>query len=633
MAKDKSTGEKKLTIPQTVTLVINALDEGDASKISELEPIAAKIPMADCVELLEHAAANCDGAAIDALYDLLAPFECVSTALLASLFSGNVAAAKALVAHGADLNDKLRKVDDKRTPAAKRDTREKRYSHGYRDLSTALMRWRGSLRKRTKESAPCPQPRGHAEANAAETLIAISGEKRFKKSIAIRLLWNLISFDGEGGEFDADNARKIFEAGILDDHDLANLPWADALSSVVLRSGYGCRAITPKMLRVVKDFAPVDDFLKCWRPAFAKEDSSSKKYVLIERLLIFIDALTIENCDNPSDVLKALVATGNLESLKKLAEKPGWFTKQRIKKLVGIASEYGETEITAWLLELSNAEESSKLPRTQPGDDIPVGDTRMSRAAAQEQFGLKNIGSSAVMIRSYKGESEYEGDDLRVVIPSFIGKRRVSALADRAFGFWDENNMESFANMDTIQCCIETVELPLGMETIGDEAFAEMAALRREEIPFTVTTIGKMAFYECDKLEEVLIANPDIAIGENAFEFCESLERVLIDGEERAIYTPDGTHLIYCPRDVNELDVKEGVTVIDDAFRCCDKLRTLRLPASFENETDCFPDCLVGCDSLQQIIVHEANAVLESIDGAVYCKEDHRLLWTPKKGR
>ena len=249
----KQSGEKKLTVSQTVTLVMNALDKGDASKIADLEPIAAKVPMVDCVELLEHAAANCDGAAIDALYDLLAPFECASTALHVALFSGNVAAAKALVAHGADLDGKLKKVDDKRTPAAKRGAREKRYSHGLvgstysfgrqvvDNLSEALLIWDGEIKSRADK-----QYVNEVSGNkAAETLIAIAGEKRFKKSIAVRLLLSLI---------DGASWRKILEAGILDESDIAELPWEDAVSSVY----HDWPSLDVDMLKVIKDFAPED---------------------------------------------------------------------------------------------------------------------------------------------------------------------------------------------------------------------------------------------------------------------------------------------------------------------------------------------------------------------------------------
>lgn len=398
---------KKLSVPQIVTLVSDALDEGDSSKIAELEPIAAKIPMADCVELLERAAANCDGAAIDRLYDVLAPFEYVSSALNVALFSGNVSAAKALISRGADLDGKLKMIDEKRAPLSKRHTREKRYSHGligsrYRaggviasNLPEALMKWNGLLESRTKTSEPnCSGQTYKLNANnvscskAADALIAVSDEAKFKKSIAIRLLWNFISFDGRKTAdacFDAKNARKILEVGILDSADLAKLPWEKAISSALV----AYRVDMADALKLVKDFAPTSVFANCWSPRFAKPSSWSGKYDEIDVLLLFVDVLSVENCSNQTDVLKALAATGNLTSLKKLSEKPGWFTKQRIKKLIDIATENNETETVAWLLELLSQETlgpkaKPEIIEPEPADNL----AEASSTAACSSSGL-----------------------------------------------------------------------------------------------------------------------------------------------------------------------------------------------------------------------------------------------------
>ena len=372
--KPKKEKTKKPTIPQIVTLVADALDEGDTSKLAELEPIAAKVPMADCVELLEHAAAMCDGAAIDRLYELFAPFECASSALLVALFSGNVSTAKALVAHGADLEGKLMFIDAKRTPSSKRDAREKRYSHGLMtstyysggrmawSLREALTKDNGQIESRSKTEKDWSGRDRKIVVNktsntkAAETLVAISEEKGFKKSIATRLLWNLISFDGRkttDARFDAENARKILEAGILTPASAAKLPWVKAIDSLVFGGLYGNPI---EAYRLVRDYAAPEVFAKCWRPQLAKPDRYSHEYENIETLLLFIDVLDADSCSNQTEVLRALAETGQIEALKELAEKPGWFTKQRIKKLIDIASEAGQTEMTAWLLELADSE-------------------------------------------------------------------------------------------------------------------------------------------------------------------------------------------------------------------------------------------------------------------------------------
>lgn len=358
--------EKKLTVAQLITVVCDALDEGDDSKIEMLRQVAAKVPMADCVELLERAAANCTGEAIDALYELFAPFECASSALLVALFSGNVSTAKALVKHGADLDGNLIYIDEKRTPKSKREAREKRYSHGFmtgahtsghiiaHSLRDALTIDQGELVSRTKMGKDVWRRPAKvvvnktSNENAAATLIAISKEEGFKKAIATRLLWNFISFDGREhhARFDEKNARKVLEAKIIDEGELKSLPWDKAIDS---GSGWYGPGVA-NMFRLVRDYASTERFARCWVPRFAKP-VEKKGYVYIDVILLFVDVLDSDNCSNQLDVLRALTEVGELDALKKLASKPGWLTKQRIKILVDIAGEKGQIEIQAWLLE------------------------------------------------------------------------------------------------------------------------------------------------------------------------------------------------------------------------------------------------------------------------------------------
>ena len=366
----------KLTVPQVITMVADALDEGDCEKIAELEPIAAKVPMADCVELLERAAANCDGEAIDRLFGLFAPFECTASALLVALFSGNVSTAKALVAHGANLDGELLYIDEKRTPKKGKPTREKRYSHGLigqrysgggtkaYNLKDALTKDDGTIVSRTKTKrtwgkevkAPVNET---SRDKATDTLLAISHESGFKKSIAQRLLRNLISFDGRITTdvcFDAPNARKILSAGILSKADIVYLPWEEAILYSYCGSGQADSGGTAEVIRLVRDYAPPELLRKCWRSSFAKRDDRSGEYKQMDTLLLLLDVLDSDNCNNQLQVLTALAETGRLSEIKKLAEKPGWFTKQRIKRLIDAASASNQTEMTAWLLELSSSQ-------------------------------------------------------------------------------------------------------------------------------------------------------------------------------------------------------------------------------------------------------------------------------------
>ena len=373
---------KRLTVPQKITAACDALDAGDCSKLADLEKIATKVPMADSVELLERAAANCGKAAIDKLYELFGEFEIESTALYVALYSGNLETTKALLEHGANLDCKLKAIDEKRTPAKTLETRKRRYSHGCLsakdssgkkrtdNLADAINLFDGQLTSRTiLKTKPGIDPNytydgnlivnDPSNINAVNTLLEARTDQSLNKAIAKRLMHRFISFEGKRDSlcrFDLDSATKLLESGILSADEIASFPWNEAIVS-----GLDARDIrTPRLdiIKFFKQYAPTDLFSSCWRQRFAKpmdNNKESPRYYdhYIDILLIFLDEPNDNWCSNKLDVLTCLVRTGNLKALDNLASRPGWITKARIQKLLDAASESGQTEIIAWLLEHS----------------------------------------------------------------------------------------------------------------------------------------------------------------------------------------------------------------------------------------------------------------------------------------
>ena len=76
-----------------------------------------------------------------------------------------------------------------------------------------------------------------------------------------------------------------------------------------------------------------------------------------------------------------------------------------------------------------------------------------------------------------------------------------------------ENGVGSFETYSTScinferQDTLESVIIPEGITSIGDESFRNCSGLTSIEIPDSVTSIGKMAFYECSDLISVEIPN------------------------------------------------------------------------------------------------------------------------------
>lgn len=84
-------------------------------------------------------------------------------------------------------------------------------------------------------------------------------------------------------------------------------------------------------------------------------------------------------------------------------------------------------------------------------------------------------------------------------------------------------------NWYTISCkyygctSLTSVEMPLTITKIGDQAFYRCTALVRQDIPSNVTEIGSEAFCGCSQLIDLTIPSGIKSIGEKAFKDCNAL--------------------------------------------------------------------------------------------------------------
>ena len=137
---------------------------------------------------------------------------------------------------------------------------------------------------------------------------------------------------------------------------------------------------------------------------------------------------------------------------------------------------------------------------------------------------------------------------------------------------------------------METLELPEGLETIGDYAFATsypiIPGYRREtdphgllqvSIPDSVSSIGNYAFLGNRNLTELRLPASDTEICSHAFEDCGILALTLPERTKRiADYTFYGCRM-------RNLVIPEGVTEIAcEAFSHCTALRQVVLPSTLQ---------------------------------------------------
>ena len=172
-----------------------------------------------------------------------------------------------------------------------------------------------------------------------------------------------------------------------------------------------------------------------------------------------------------------------------------------------------------------------------------------SYAASNFTYTVKD---NKATITSYKGTSG------NVVIPSQIGKYKVTAIGNHAF---DENRNSTngkkmvnvvisegitrigdFAFVDCTN--LVNIKLPKSLSYLGDQTFLRCTSLKKINIPYRVTTLGITGymFQECG-LESIIIPNNVTNIPIGTFRICKQLKKVIIYSPKATI---DSDAFEYC---------------------------------------------------------------------------------------
>ena len=91
-----------------------------------------------------------------------------------------------------------------------------------------------------------------------------------------------------------------------------------------------------------------------------------------------------------------------------------------------------------------------------------------------------------------------------------------------------QNSNNTFCSFPNLQ----TIVIPEGVTSIGEEAFRECTNLTSITIPSSVTNIGSSAFYYCSSLTSITIPEGVTSIGQRAFGYCSGLKTINYTGTE-----------------------------------------------------------------------------------------------------
>ena len=162
---------------------------------------------------------------------------------------------------------------------------------------------------------------------------------------------------------------------------------------------------------------------------------------------------------------------------------------------------------------------------------------------------------------------------------------------------------------------LQSIVLPKGITTIGDDAFSYNTSLTSIKIPNTVTSIGKRAFQGCTNLTSIEIPDTVTYIGDYCFSGCNRLQKIKLSKKIQTI----NQRLLQGCSSLTEIEIPEGVKSIGyAAFSYCNKLTTITLPASL---TSFNGTALAGLSRLTEVKVADGNNSFKFENGILLSKD------------
>lgn len=186
----------------------------------------------------------------------------------------------------------------------------------------------------------------------------------------------------------------------------------------------------------------------------------------------------------------------------------------------------------------------------------------------------------------------YKGDDQDVIVPEFIGKNKVTAIA--AYAFSPLKSHRSKEQGELLQR-IYSVSIPNSIISIGEYAFCDCKRLSSVIMSNGILNVERGVFSGCENLSQINIPEGVITISERAFESCFALTSVNIPKSVTTI----GDSAFFSCLTLSRIEIPNGVKSIGDfAFSVCVGLSDVILSNELTGIGEfAFADC-------EKLIVH-----------------------------
>lgn len=146
------------------------------------------------------------------------------------------------------------------------------------------------------------------------------------------------------------------------------------------------------------------------------------------------------------------------------------------------------------------------------------------------------------------------------------------------------------------QCSFDTINLPSGLESIGEYGFACCYNLKTIEFPESLRIINRYAFIRCSDLENVDMKDGVVYLGDDVFNGCASLKTVVLSEN---INTVPARTFASC-RALEEIYIPDSVVRIgENAFQSCKALIKVRMSPNVNYIAN---EAFNSCTSLSEFI-------------------------------
>lgn len=298
-----------------------------------------------------------------------------------------------------------------------------------------------------------------------------------------------------------------------------------------------------------------------------------------------------------------------------------------------------------------------------PGNVTRIGGNAFSECTSLSQVtlseGITTIGFSAFQacsslrsitlpegLTTIEAAAFYGCDLVNVSLPSSL-----KTIEDCAYQGRPSSEYGTFGGNKNLASII----IPNGVTKIGSFAFQYCTSLQTIVLSNELLTLGESAFYSCSSLSSINIPKKVCTIQAGTFHGCSSLSQVTLpEGlttiENNAFYNCSSLKTIQLPKTVTslnsafaysglvEIEIPEGVAVLNHTFYECNKLSKVILPTSLTTIDEwSFYNCtslttmtlpqsvrliggaaFYGCTSLSQINLPQAITTIES-SAFTYC--------------